>query len=122
LTGLESHITDWDLKQMEASRCPFQRRLADVVKGTRVVEANGAGWPPFNRKYVVYARFKKDWWTYLKTYHMHVQNDLLFLSHIEGEVSSPRRKICGRRPRGSGQSETRWTHALTHLLLRLWSQ
>jgi hypothetical protein len=85
-------MTDWDLKQMEASRCPFQRRLADVVKGTRVVEANGAGWPPFSRKYVVYVRFKKEWWTYLKTYHMHVQNDLLFCRILKERCLAPSAK------------------------------
>jgi ribulose bisphosphate carboxylase small subunit len=42
----------------------------------------------FNRKYVEYPRFRKEWWAYTQTYHSHVRDELVCRSLKERSPAS----------------------------------
>jgi hypothetical protein len=47
------------------------------IEEPRGAQENEAGWPFFIGKYVAYPRFRKEWWAYRRTYHVHVMSKLV---------------------------------------------
>ncbi len=62
-----------------AARGPTREEndLAALPHNLGMVQANDAGWPTFECKYVKYSRFKKVWWAYRRTYHAQVRDELV---------------------------------------------
>jgi hypothetical protein len=55
----------------QASDGPSDRawgEVADLVRCLAGAQANDIGWPVFNRRYVEYSRFRKEWWAHSQTY------------------------------------------------------
>jgi hypothetical protein len=49
---------------------------------------NDSVWPVFNRKYVEYPQFRKEWWAYRRTYHGHVRDELVCRNLKEKSLAS----------------------------------
>jgi hypothetical protein len=62
--------------------------LAILMQGLMGVQANDSGWPTFNRMYVEYPRFRKEWWAYRQTYHGHMRDELVCRSLKERSLAS----------------------------------
>jgi hypothetical protein len=50
--------------------------LAVLLRCLGGAQANDNGWPDFKGKCVKYPKSKKEWWTYQRTYHAHVGDEL----------------------------------------------
>jgi hypothetical protein len=58
---------------------PQRSDAADLIRGQQGlsgIQANDACWPRIEDKYVMYPRFKSEWWAYRAAYHTHIRNDL----------------------------------------------
>ncbi len=51
--------------------------LVGLLHSLNQDKGNDIGWPIFNRKYVNYLRFKKEWWEYWQTYNGLVGDELV---------------------------------------------
>ncbi len=51
--------------------------VADLIRCLSGAQANDSGWPVFTGKYVEYPRLRKEWWSYRRTYHGHVRDELV---------------------------------------------
>jgi hypothetical protein len=62
--------------------------LGALMQGLMGAQANDNGWPTFNRKYVEYPQFRREWWAYRQTYHRHVRDELVCRSLKERSLAS----------------------------------
>jgi hypothetical protein len=53
---------------------PEARDLVSLLRNLGGAQASNTGWPLLHGKYITYLRFKKEWWAYRKTCHVHVRN------------------------------------------------
>jgi hypothetical protein len=51
-----------DAKRDEGAAPQVGGDLATLLRNLGGAQANDAGWPLFNRKYMNYPRFRKEWW------------------------------------------------------------
>jgi hypothetical protein len=52
-------------------------KLVNLIHCLSGPQANDSGWPVFKGRFVEYPRFKKVWWAYRRTYHGHMQDQLV---------------------------------------------
>jgi hypothetical protein len=64
------------------------RELSTLIRSLMGAQANDSGWPTFSGKYVEYPQFHKEWWAYRRTYHGHVQAELVCRSLKERSLAS----------------------------------
>ncbi len=62
--------------------------MSTLMRGMMNAQANNSGWPTFSGKYMEYPRFRKEWWTYMQTYHEHVRDELVCRSLKERSLVS----------------------------------
>ncbi len=64
-------------------RRPDNGGLVLLLKNLGGAQANDAGLPLFDRKYVTYPQFKKEWWAYRRIYHAYVTKELVCRTVME---------------------------------------
>jgi hypothetical protein len=68
----------WSHGQKETAGAAARTRdLVSLLRNLGRAQADDAGRPLFNGKYVTYPQFKKERWAYWRTYHAHIREELI---------------------------------------------